>query len=490
MAIQVPIQIFFTDVFGVTHETMDAHGAFNISLAVDVPVFVDPFLLFDSKTPALAALHDEIIAYLTYLRDRTRMGLDPALIGTLFTFKEVHQNWLGYSGRGNRGIGLGRKFAETLHGGLASVCQDFGTESVTRGSHLEKLCLIADGVGRDKISDFTTNLIKAFLAGYTQDFAMKHLLPTQRRQVVVERARFNYGLGRWMPERYELPYFAGDYVLLTPKEILTRDDTWISKAGLFAEFDDLTESLPNPALRAHINDYLSKALRNDYSQEEWSTAVAALLRRFPELYDYYIRYKENHAADAKNVSQQHVRFAERVFGMAVAGLAASLSETEFYRSQGNTYDEVLVRVKWLKHVIEDRDGYRVFYLDGKPVQREADLQVMFMLTWCGTISDANREVNNGMGPVDFAVSRGAFDKSLVEFKLASNSKLRQNLAHQTKVYERANPGARSVRVILCFTDGDYFKVRTVLKDLNLSNDPAVVVIDARRSNKISGSKAR
>jgi hypothetical protein len=47
--------------------------------------------------------------------------------------------------------------------------------------------------------------------------------------------------------------------------------------------------------------------------------------------------------------------------------------------------------------------------------------------WCGTEFDVNREVNNGRGPVDFKVSFGADDKSLIEVKLASNSSLKRNL---------------------------------------------------------------
>ena len=63
---------------------------------------------------------------------------------------------------------------------------------------------------------------------------------------------------------------------------------------------------------------------------------------------------------------------------------------------------------------------------------------MYRLTWYATSYDVNREPNNGRGPVDFKVSKGAANKALLEFKLASNSKLRQNLQHQVEVYEAAN----------------------------------------------------
>jgi len=77
------------------------------------------------------------------------------LVKSLYTFREVSQNWLGFTRVGNRGSGLGMKFATALHKNLRLLFSNFGDEQITNGSHLEKLCLIESGVGRDTISDFT-----------------------------------------------------------------------------------------------------------------------------------------------------------------------------------------------------------------------------------------------------------------------------------------------------------------------------------------------
>ena len=53
-------------------------------------------------------------------------------------------------------------FARALNDNLHNLFRDFGNEKVTKGSHLEKLVLIRARVGRDNISDFTTNLIKGY----------------------------------------------------------------------------------------------------------------------------------------------------------------------------------------------------------------------------------------------------------------------------------------------------------------------------------------
>ncbi|WP_219621188.1 hypothetical protein [Bacillus sp. M6-12] len=81
------------------------------------------------------------------------------------------------------------------------------------------------------------------------------------------------------------------------------------------------------------------------------------------------------------------------------------SHTEFYKKKYDTYEDSFKRVLYLKHVIENNDGYRIFYSKGAPIKKEDDLQILYRLTWFATDSDVNREVNNGRGPVDFKVSK-------------------------------------------------------------------------------------
>src|SRR5205823_6047092 len=122
-------------------------------LVTDLPLFIDPFLLFNSRKRVYRNLHEEVIRYLRFLRDRAVAGdQSPGLLQAWYTFSEVKQNWLGYSATGNRGSALGPDFAQALNKNLHTIFQDFGQPGIARGNHLEKLCLISDGVGRDRIS--------------------------------------------------------------------------------------------------------------------------------------------------------------------------------------------------------------------------------------------------------------------------------------------------------------------------------------------------
>lgn len=43
------IAVYFSDYFGVNIDDIDEYGAINISLINDLPLFIDPFLLFNSE---------------------------------------------------------------------------------------------------------------------------------------------------------------------------------------------------------------------------------------------------------------------------------------------------------------------------------------------------------------------------------------------------------------------------------------------------------
>jgi hypothetical protein len=488
----VAIELYFTQYFGIDPKVLEDYGAFDISLASDLPLFVDPFLLFNSERPEYRALHADIIRYLTFLRDHADRPLTSGLINAWYKFGEVKQNWLGFTLLGNAGSGLGVDFARALHSSLGSILRNFGTETITKGTHLEKLALIKEGVGRDNVSDFTTNLIKSYLLGYTQTFAKQRLEDHQSARFSVPRAEFNYATETWATRTYELPIFRGDFVLLTPADILTRDDTWISRSDMLHRFSQLPAAVPDDQLRAQMNNYFGSMLSARPSRDELSGAAQATLRRYPELIDYYIRDREDTGDQAVGASAKRREETKAFLVEMVKAVVADLAErTDFYFTPQTSYAEALFRSRAFKAYIEDQDGYKLINRPGheRAFSNEKDIQLYFGLAFVGGEYDVNREVNNGRGPVDFKVSKGSFDKSLIEVKLASNSHLKRNLEKQVEIYEKANGTRASVKMIVCYTADEVAKVDRILGELKLRGDESIVVIDARADNKPSGSKA-
>ena len=92
--------VYFSDIFNVDESILESYGAMNISLLNDIPLFIDPFLLYASEKPEYRQLHENILDYLSFLRDKASGFISSEKIKRWYTFPEVKQNWLGYSESG------------------------------------------------------------------------------------------------------------------------------------------------------------------------------------------------------------------------------------------------------------------------------------------------------------------------------------------------------------------------------------------------------
>jgi hypothetical protein len=257
-------RIYFSDFYNVEPTTLEEYGAFNISLLNDLPLFIDPFLIFCSEDPEYKKLHEGIIEYMVYLRDQAQQYPIPneGMLKSWYCFPEVKQTYLGFCEDGNSGRGLGPDFAVALHTGLKDIFKDFGNEQITRSPHLEKLCLIKKKVGRDNISDFVTNLIKEYLLRYTEQFAKEYIDPSMCQLFRnIPKVKFNFEIGVWQSGSFYLPCLNKEFVLLTPMEMLVRAETWINKKDMYNSFEHLAVSLPDVALRFEVNQYFNSLIR-------------------------------------------------------------------------------------------------------------------------------------------------------------------------------------------------------------------------------------
>lgn len=68
--------VYFSDIFNVDESILESYGAMNISLLNDIPLFIDPFLLYASEKPEYRQLHENILDYLSFLRDKASGFID------------------------------------------------------------------------------------------------------------------------------------------------------------------------------------------------------------------------------------------------------------------------------------------------------------------------------------------------------------------------------------------------------------------------------
>ncbi len=276
--------VYFSDIFEIDEQILEEYGAFNISLVNDLPLFIDPFLLYASKKREYQELHSVILKYLSFLKTKSELHCyNEVQIKMWYCFPEIKQNWLGYSLHGNRGSGLGMKFGRNMSKAMPLVYSDLNNEVITSSSHLEKIGLFNQGVGRDNISDFSCNLINRFLLEYTQEFAKLYIAKKYVKKVMVDKVWFDYEKELWNSAEFHLPFWNGDYVLLTPKDILTKDDNWINHKDLFDSFLTIKNSVPNDELRYKINDLYIRSLPRSPKEKDIKNAIQVVINHYPEI---------------------------------------------------------------------------------------------------------------------------------------------------------------------------------------------------------------
>jgi len=480
------IKLLFSEYFEIDSNLLDSYGALNICIDSDLPLFIDPFLLFSSDKPEYIDLHEKIVSHLISLKDLAIE--DPSCNIKLFQFPEVKQNWLGLCKWGNGGRGLGPKFAKDLIKAFNGFYSNFGSERVTSSSHIEKLTLVGAGIGRDFISDFTANIMFEYLLGYTQEFAIKYLREDQRKEYSI-RCSFDNNSKVWKPKTFTLPHFYiedGDFILLTPIDILTKDEAFICHSDLRNQFRKITNALDDAQLRDAINLHFQRLLPINPIKKDREKAIALTIQEYPEILDYYIRHKENNKDKAVKVSSEIIEKIKSELISTLSEFCEKVEETsDFFSIKPTSYQAALKRANYLKDVIENNDGYRIFYKQGKVISSEETIQRIFRLTWFASPYDVNSEVNNGRGPADYKISYGERDSTIVEFKLGSSSSLTKNLQNQTEIYKKASKSINDIKVILCYTKSEIDKVNRTLKRINQEGAENIIIIDATKKRSAS-----
>ena len=498
--------MFFSEVFDVNSTIIAEYGAVDISMVCDTPLFIDPMLIFNSKKKKYKQLHNEIIQYFHFLYKKSQQNLSRQEVDAWFNFSEVPNNWLGYSLYGNKGLALGKKYADFLYQNVGFAMKQ---NHITQSIHVEKVMLLYEGSGKDKISDLTVNLIKHYLCEYTENFAKKYIEEEKRCKFPVDKAFFNYDTESFVSKEYDLPFIINEkgipeYVLLTPRDILRYDEPAINREDFIKSHSVIRESIDNSSLRAFVNNYISKAVltyeekqkKNKKTINEKTVsriekrAFEELTHQYPELYDYYIKILENNPQQLIDKCNQEVSDQLERLEVASKNLLSIIREKDLTVDNSlSAREEAKYRLKYFKHIIEDCDGYKCLHLNNVQIANENDLQRLFRFVWYGTIYKVDAESNNGRGQSDFIVSYGQKNQDIVEFKLASNSYL-SHVFQQVKVYEAANCCDGSLIAIFYFSEAEYNKALKIVKDAGYESliDESIFLVDCRNDNKISASK--
>jgi hypothetical protein len=475
--------MLFSELHSIAKTPADAW--FDPILDHDTKLFIDPFLIFRKGKGVFANSHNELIAFFQAaftLAARTggkKEGVNYKKLLDLLLFPEVDELRLGYAAEGEGGAGTAKGFAREF---ADSIMESIAL-GLSRFDHFEEIGIFNRGIGRDRISDITANVLKHALISYTQDVCNRHGVPTQS---FVMRTQFDATLLMWEDDQVYLPVnpFTDEAVLLVPRVFLRTDPT-LQKEG----FKDYLWEKHNEELRNDFNYVIKKDIDTD--------AVIGIAREHPDWVQEYVKYEEVEAApspydldrDPAGLYRWHQVTKDFVEGNPFVALVKS--EAEFVAFVRGLADK-------FKLFVEMKGGWKLVWDKSSPMS-EAGIQHYFYgvaYHYCAANNILmQREVETGRGPVDFYFSTGLQRRALIEAKLAKNGHFWNNVAHQLPEYMTAEGIVFGHYLIVCYRDADMKKkvpaVRAILKAAEERTGYTITstVVDAR-PHKPSASKLK
>ena len=260
-------------------------------IAIDLPLGIDPFLLYKSRDPDYRELHGRLLEVFNLGIAAIKRGdLDEA--ARILDFPEVSAIGLGYTQGGKRGSGVGTYLSGLI---IETVVGSPGLQE--RGiHHVEEMQLVSAGIGPDRVSDIAANVLKSFLIQYTQRQCSIWGMPMQRGVPV--RHIYDRSSQRWTDSYEDLPASSvdGSAILLVPRRIV-RVLPWIN-------YDDFVRTEFNAYLAAKRQAVRQSGKASDRGQRGESglkakESVVTITRNDITLVERYVRSREAQAANAR-----------------------------------------------------------------------------------------------------------------------------------------------------------------------------------------------
>jgi hypothetical protein len=159
----------------------DHHGIMlpqaNLDFAIpffdeDIPLYVDPFMLWRSPSQQDQALHTSLINAFNHLGQLAAQGQEQQAITTLIAASECDEVGLGSSATRQ-----GKRIGDSKAREIVSLFKEIPHYAQVGFQHFEEIQFFVDGVSKDRISDISCSFLKSFLIDFTIDQCTKIGIP-------------------------------------------------------------------------------------------------------------------------------------------------------------------------------------------------------------------------------------------------------------------------------------------------------------------------
>lgn len=430
--------ITFSMALGIEASAIAKAGAIDVTLNCDTNLFIDPLLLAEASNlefrECATSAYESRFGLLIELLSQSKAEGDVAWRGAQrnLAFHEVPFTHLGYSA-GTSGSGFGK----ALSGTVLSTAKQVIELGVKSPDLFVALALLEDGVGADRISDMTTNIILDCLSRFTSEACQTIGIATQ-----------DFKIGSRTHQLPPNPLKPNEPVLLVPRDIV-RDlpvaSDWGSVASAAQETEDLRDRV-----NTHIGEIWRAKTRKDKhairenalkSKNSFETLLEVLRNAADDPYDT----KNDHRGEIYPAKiRQHIATDEPLNLLKFSGRALTVDDV----------DEVArAIIAKFKDLVETKGLWKELWDEKHETARlEKAMQRLFYAVasaYCDANDlDISPESDAGCGPVDFKFSAGAKAKVLVELKRSSNSKLVAAYTAQLDAYKDAEGALRAHYVVI------------------------------------------
>ena len=278
------------------HDIMLPQAEFDFAIPFfdeDIPLYVDPFLLWRSPSQQDNALHTSLINAFNHLGHLAANGREQQAIETLIVASEYDEVGLGSSATRK-----GKRIGEDKAREIISLFEHIPQYRKSGFRHFEEIQFFVEGIFKDRISDISCNFLKSFLVDFTIQQCEKLGIP--RQDVVLEHV-YNCKKNVFETENgVELPVAPTDGrpLIFVPKRWL-RFVPWIN-------YDDYFEKYCPQDDTSHQAEALTRIEVLDYNRAHYG------------IVDSYIKAKEKTSKDCINdplFSQISITSAKRNFSL-------------------------------------------------------------------------------------------------------------------------------------------------------------------------------
>lgn len=240
----------------------------------DIPLYVDPFLLWKSPSMQDNSLHLSITNSFNQLGYLVSIGKEKEALDIIIRASECDEVGLGNS-KTKTGKRIGEKLALKILNQFHSIPQLRKNGFI----HFEEIQLLVDNFSKDRVSDIACNFIQSFLVDYTIEQSEKYGIPIEKVKLT---NIYNSKTNTFGEEETHLPVNPNTKtpIILTPKRWL-KHIPWINT-------DD------------YFNNYYVKNVHNDGDEFPDKIKLLNFNRQNYDIVQAYTAIKEKQYENCKN----------------------------------------------------------------------------------------------------------------------------------------------------------------------------------------------